>query len=336
MRTGWKEHSLTLQSPKNILIIRLGALGDFVQSFGPFQAFRSAYPQAHITLLTTRSFVALACMSPWFDTVEEDIRPAWTDWRGLAKLRKRFRQYDLVFDLQTSRRTARYFWLAHWGGGLGKKEKKEKSLWSTHVRGASLCHVNPWRNHMHTYARQRDQLRYAGVTLNTLPEISWLRDAGLRDLKTRHFRTLLTEPYALLVPGASAHRPGKRWSVHGYAELARTLAAQGIRPVVIGAENEKNLAIEISSACSTALDLTGQTSLWELAGLASRAWGAIGNDTGPMHLAAVMGCRCLVLFSSESIPYLTIPIGRFPQQIRSLWVYNLSLLSVSKVIAALW
>ena len=132
------------------------------------------------------------------------------------------------------------------------------------------------------------------------------------------------------------HRPAKRWPVHGYAKVAQILATRGILPVVVGTKNERSLAVDICSICPSALDLTGKTSLSELAGLASCAWGAIGNDTGPMHLAAAMGCRCLVLFSAESAPFLTVPMGQFPQQIRSLWVYDLSLLSVSKVVSALW
>jgi hypothetical protein len=45
---------------KRILIIKLAALGDFVQAFGPFAAIRAYHPESHITLLTTPPYVALA------------------------------------------------------------------------------------------------------------------------------------------------------------------------------------------------------------------------------------------------------------------------------------
>ena len=45
---------------RRVLVIKLGALGDFVQGFGPFAAIRAHHPTAHITLLTTRPFAALA------------------------------------------------------------------------------------------------------------------------------------------------------------------------------------------------------------------------------------------------------------------------------------
>lgn len=304
----------TVVAPSRVLVIRLGALGDFVQSFGPFEAIRKAHPKAHITLLTTKPFVELARLSPWFDSVEEDTRPAWTDLRGLARLRGQLRGYDRVYDLQTSCRTARYFRLA------GRPE------WSGHARGAALVHTNPWRNDMHTRARQRNQLQEAGLTLDGGPDLSWLCSYG----------PVLPDPYALLVPGAAAHRPAKRWPARRYGEVAQGLLARGIRPVIVGSGAEQPLVAAIQAVCPQSLDLTGRTSLPELAGLAARAWGAVGNDTGPMHLAAAMGCRCLVLFSAESVPALTAPVGQAPGQVRVLWARDLAFLSAQRVAATLW
>ncbi len=62
---------------KKILVIRLGALGDFVLSFGPFAAIRAQHPEAHITLLTTAPFARLGRLSPWFDAVVIDPRAPW-------------------------------------------------------------------------------------------------------------------------------------------------------------------------------------------------------------------------------------------------------------------
>ena len=63
-----------------ILVIKLGALGDFVQALAAMKHIREAHPAAHITLLTTPPFEALARASPYFNDVESDGRPD-----GLAK-----------------------------------------------------------------------------------------------------------------------------------------------------------------------------------------------------------------------------------------------------------
>mgnify|MGYP000861510186 FL=1 len=64
-----------------ILVIKLGALGDFAQAFGPFAAIRAHHPGAEITLLTTPPFAPLARQAPWLDQVWDHGRP-----RGLVAL----------------------------------------------------------------------------------------------------------------------------------------------------------------------------------------------------------------------------------------------------------
>jgi ADP-heptose:LPS heptosyltransferase len=97
---------------KRVLVIRLSALGDFVLSFGPFAAIRAHHPKAEITLLTTAPFAGLARGAPWFDRVEVDARPAWWNLPGLGQLWRQLQGFDMVYDLQTSGRSSRYFTLA--------------------------------------------------------------------------------------------------------------------------------------------------------------------------------------------------------------------------------
>ncbi|WP_431272755.1 glycosyltransferase family 9 protein [Dankookia sp. P2] len=49
---------------QRILVIKLAALGDFVQAFGPFAAIRAHHPGAEVTLLTTPPYAGLARLSP--------------------------------------------------------------------------------------------------------------------------------------------------------------------------------------------------------------------------------------------------------------------------------
>jgi ADP-heptose:LPS heptosyltransferase len=269
-----------------ILVIRLGALGDFVQSFGPFAAIRAHHADARITLLTTEPFADLARRAPWFDEVVIDARPRWWDLVGILRLRSRLRGFDFVHDLQTSVRSSRYFYLAG------------RPPWSGIARGASHPHANPLRDLMHTRERQREQLEAAGVLAFPAPDLSWFPPGP--DLPL---------PFALLVPGAAPHRPKKRWPVEHYGALAAILAARGLTPVVIGTAAEAPLAAAIAEICPQVLDLTGKTEVSEIFGIASRAALAVGNDTGPMHLATASGCPCVVLFSADSDPALTSPRG---------------------------
>ena len=97
---------------RDILVIRHGALGDFVLSFPAFAAIRARHRGARITLQTTAPFAALARAAPWFDAVVVDPRPSWWNLPGLVAVRRQLRGHDFVYDLQTSGRSTRYFRLA--------------------------------------------------------------------------------------------------------------------------------------------------------------------------------------------------------------------------------
>lgn len=274
---------------KRILVIRLSALGDVVLSFGPFAAIRAHHAADHITLLTTAPFAKLLAGSPWFDAIAVDARPRWWDLPGLLRLRRQLRGFDLVYDLQTSGRSSRYFHLAG------------RPAWSGIAPGCALPHANPDRDRMHTLDRQREQLEMAGITAFPAPDRTWLA----ADLS----RFALPERFALLVPGAAPHRPEKRWPAESYGVLAGELVRRGLTPVIIGTAAETPLAAIIRAAEPAAIDLTGRTRIADIAALSARATLAVGNDTGPMHMAAAMGAPCLVLFGGASDPALTAPRG---------------------------
>ncbi len=265
---------------KRILVIRLGALGDMALSFAAFAALRAHHRADQITLMTTLPFQAWMDESPWFDRVITDTRPGWFDLPSLIRLQSKLWGYDFIYDLQTSRRSSRYFWLAG------------RPPWSGIARGCSHPHANPRRNFMHSIDRQREQLAMAGVTVSPAPDLSWLARHG----------PVLPQPYALLVPGTSpTHGGAKTWPLERFGAIAKRLAADGVTPVAVGAAGQASVP--------GAIDCIGKTTIQDLAGLASRATLAIGGDTGPIHLAGVMGCRTIALFSRFSDPIQATPVG---------------------------
>ncbi len=296
----------------NILVIKHGALGDIVLAFPAFAAIRKHHPGARITLLTTQPYVAVLAASRWFDSIDVDLTPPIWNLPALRALIQQLQGYDMVYDLQTSSRTTKYYRLAG------------KPPWSGIARGTEFRHANPKRNTLHTRERLADQLKVAGITELPNPNLSWLT----ADIS----RFGLPGTYTILVPGAAAHRPAKRWPVERFAALASALPTP---VVIVGAENEQRLARAIRSTVPSAIDLTGLTNLFELAAIIKRAKLAVGNDTGPMHLAALLNVPCLVLFSRESEPSYTaprMPDGSWPVILRK---PNLKDLAVAQVLAAL-
>jgi len=283
-----------MAADERILVIKHGALGDFVLAMGPFAAIRSHHARAHITLLTAAPYADLARRSGWFDEVWIDDRPGWGRPGGWWALRRRLRAggFVRVYDLQTSDRSSAYLRLF---------PRRGRPEWSGIAPGASHPHANPRRNAMHTVERQREQLAMAGIPDVPAADLSWL-DADIT-------RYRLPARLVLLVPGGSPNRPGKRWPAEHYAALADMLIGEGLAPVLLGTEAERDVLAAVATGRPEVVNLAGQTDFAEIAALARRAAGAVGNDTGPMHLIAAAGCPSVVLFSAESDPALCAPRG---------------------------
>lgn len=307
---------------QSILIIKLGALGDFIQALGPMAAIRAHHKGARIVLLTSRPFIDLAEASGYVNDVWLDPRPkAWQigTWRALRRSLRRG-AFSRVYDLQTSDRSSFYYRLYF---------PDKPPEWSGIARGCSHPHANPGRDRMHTIERQAEQLKLAGVPTTDFD------DPGKLDFSwaTADISGLVpAAPYWLLAPGGAAHRPEKRWPAENYRTLARHLTDNGLTPVIVGGEDERALASEIAAQAPSTVDLTGKTGLLQLAALARGAAGALGNDTGPMHLMAAIGCPSWVLYSNASDPTLC---GQRGPAVTILRRPSLAELTAAEVIAAL-
>ena len=305
-----------------ILVIKHGALGDWVLATGCFAAVRRHHPFAHITLLTTPAFAGLGERCPWFDEVWIDERASVLD-KPLDPLRLRRRLIDAgfarVYDLQTSSRTGYYFRM------LLRRHRPE---WSGVVAGCSHRIRNPGWANRHAVAVRAEQLGIAGIEDVPAPSLDWLEaDIGAMGLPAS---------FSLIVPGGSAHRPEKRWSAERYAELARLLAERGHRPVLIGASAEAPVLDRISREAPTVIDLCGCTSLAQIAALARRATCAVGNDTGPVHITATAGCPTVVLFGEGSDPKRSAPLGQAVTVLRRVPLSSLSVEDVFDATQRTW
>jgi|TARA_B100000315_G_scaffold220259_1_gene222770 ADP-heptose:LPS heptosyltransferase len=295
-----------------ILVIKLAALGDFAQAIGPFKAIRAHHLGTPLVLLTTAPYAELARTSGLFEDIWIDSRPGLLEIGAWLTLRRRLNAagFARVYDLQTSNRTGFYFRLM-----------QPKPEWSGIAGGCSHPHANPDRDHMHTIERQAEQLALAGIDHIPPADLNWVT------ADTDRFA--ITRPYAVLIPGGSAHRPAKRWPAERFAILAEGLAAGGLQPVVLGGGDE--IALTQRVAGEAGLDLGGRTDLFDVVGLCRDAELVIGNDSGPLHLAAITGRPTVVLFSAASDPALCAPRG---QAVRVIHRQRLDDLAVDEVLAA--
>jgi len=300
-----------------VLVIKLGALGDFLLAQGCFAAIRAYHRHDRITLLTRDAYAQLGWECGCFDDVVTEARLSWRApgnyLRILAELRRR--RFARVYDLQRTARLRILYHLLVAGRSLE---------WSGVFRGCSHYVPDLPEDRRHAVDKWTSQLEAAGVVGVGPPRLDWL--------KGNASRFGLTQPFALLVPGGVPRRPQKRWPAARYAALARYLSERGTLPVLIGTAAEAAAVAEIRSLCPAAVSLLDQTSFGDIADLARGARFAVGNDTGPMHLISLAGCSVISLYSDESDPALTKPQG---PRVTILQRPDLRGLEVADVIAAL-
>ena len=311
---------MTREPVRRVLVVKLGDFSDFVLAFGAFNAIRRHHADAHIVLMTTKRFGEMARKSSWFDEVWEDGAPAMGRFGKVAKLIHRLRRtpLDRVYDLDNTQRSGRYrFWMRDFWGN--------KAEWSYSSRGV-LPFLRASRNIPEHYVEQLvHQLADAGITEMPTPDLSWLTTGyggryGLQD------------GYVLIAPGGTLAREGKGWPVERFAELARRLAIEGRRPVIIGEPADAAANQIIAAASPEAMDLTGKTTLFDVTILATHAAAVLGNDSGIVHLLAAVGCPTAIMLSAASDPDRNAPRGRYVVMLRE---ENLANLQVSEVAAAL-
>lgn len=276
---------------KKILLIKHGALGDIIQGFDAFASLRKGYPHAHITLLTTQPYQKLMVSSNWFDEVLIDERAsAWNLLQAL-RVRSLFSQnWDKVIDLQCSQRTATYARL-----------KSKGTRWF----GTAPNATDSMPDFTGTTNRQRmlTAVSMAGAGVSE-PDLSFLTSSAY--LKPG---AGLEPPYAVILPSSSATKPSKRWPVENYIRLAGALKDKGWQPVLTGTELDRPITSEIAAACRGCLDLTGKPNLFLLAELALGSSIVIGNDTGPVFLAARLNVPTLMLMGADTDASMSAPYG---------------------------
>ncbi len=119
-------------------------------------------------------------------------------------------------------------------------------------------------------------------------------------------------PVVGLFPGSNA--PARRWPADRFGAVARAVAAQGARVVVMGGSSERALTRAVVAAEPSAVDAGGSTDLAGLAALLSMCDLVVTNDTGPMHLAGAVGTPTITLWG-PSDPAEVHPVGGHDRQV---------------------
>jgi heptosyltransferase I len=296
----------------NILIVKLSAIGDVIQTLPSLAALRRLYPDAYITWVVEEAAADLIKNHPCLDTVLVSRRKNWSKeiLRGrfrepLKEIRSfvktlRQRQYDLVIDFHGLFKSSMIVYLSRGKRKLGYDSLQELS-------GLFLNEKIPEDMGKHAVERYLDFPRYLGAKIDNAQFIlppDKEAQARVQDLLIKY--NLENKNFIAISPVALWET--KLWNNEKFARLA-DLINDKLKIKVVFTGGEKEPIDKITSAMTTEkINLGGQTSLPELACLYGKAKMVISTDSGPMHLAAAAGTPVIALFGPTD-PARTGPYG---------------------------
>ena len=175
----------------NILIIKLGSLGDLIQANGAIHDIKNSFKNSKVLLLTSRGYLEFMSGCPYIDGVILDKRlPRW-NFFYLYSLKKLLEKYKFshVFDLQNSNRTKFY-----------KKFILKKPIWSSSESSLNEGEKLSDFNEDSVLNRIEKQLTKSDVKIkNTkLIDLTW----SLKDI-SRNLKQYTNGEYILIFPFCS-------------------------------------------------------------------------------------------------------------------------------------
>ena len=282
--------ALLSSAPASLCLLRLSAIGDCCHAIALVQAMQRQWPETKITWITGKIEAKLLQLVPNIEIIVFDkdagIRAYLDLWKQL-----RGRKFDVLLHMQAALR-------------------------------ASIASLGIRAKHRLGFDRQRakdGQWLFTNYKVSATGEhvvdgfMAFGQALGLTDVKP-HWSLLVPEealrwansyvaqqPLLLICPASS--KAYKNWTAEGYAALVDHAHHQGMTVMLIGspAPQERALAANIEQLTdNVANNLVGETSLPQLLALIDVANLVVAPDTGPTHMATLMGTPVLGLYAHHN------------------------------------
>jgi heptosyltransferase-2 len=310
-----KGRQIDLAQVKSALIVRLDEIGDMVMTSPFLRELRRCLPDAWLTLVVKPGVYNLVERCPH---VNEVLTYNWdTHWR-LQPLRRHARALQLArerlwqrrFDIAVLPRwDADYYhttFVAYFSGAAWRVGYSENvtNLKRQMNRGFDclLTHILRDAARKHELEHDLDVLRFLGGTVQNDQLELWV-DEDDRAFAEEVFGGNGVKPDEKVVGlgPSGGTSPLKQWPVNHFIELGRRLlASHHCRLLVLGGRGDAELGQQIEQELGSAVvNVVGKTTLRQMAALLSRCHLYVGNDSGPMHIAAAMGVPVVAMFGSS-------------------------------------
>jgi len=299
-------HSASSAAARRVLLVKTSSMGDLVHTLSALEEARLHCPELRVDWVCEEAFQDIPKLSP---VIERVIPVAMRRWRKNylgASTRAEVRQflsrlravdYDLVIDAQGLIKSA-------WMTAAARCQRRQRwgFDWST-IREplASLAVGRRVHAPAHWHAIKRLRTLFGAalgyVPTGAAPVLS--SSASLTDIIGQ--QSPGKEPTILLLHGTS--RQEKSWPIDAWVELGRWLTAQGYRlQLPWGSPAEQDTALQIANRIGESAVVLPKMPIAQLAQTLINADGAIGVDSGLMHLSVALGRPTVAVMAAAHLP----------------------------------
>ena len=279
---------------KKILIVRLDRIGDVLLSTPVVKAVRDAYPDSQIAFMVRPYARDIVEGNPYLNEViiydkAGSEKGLIGNLRFILALKKK--NFDLALVLHPTTRTHLVTFLAGIPERVGYDRK-----W-----GFLLTKRIPHTKHLglrHEIDYTLDLLQYVGVRAQEKKLLMPVRPESEKKVGGIFNRYGVKESDIVITVNPSASCVSKRWSAERFAKVCDALAKdRGARIIIISGAEDKSFGDRVAGSMrERSINLSGQTSVSEVASILKKSRLFISNDSGPVHIACAVGTSVIAIF----------------------------------------
>lgn len=313
-----EESRASLEKRPRILLVRLSAIGDVVNTLPALGALRQRFPHAYLGWLVEDKARSVLEGHPFLDDLfvferarllREARNPAGIPAAicDIARLGRRLRRarFDLLLDFHGNLKSGLLGSLAGAATRVGydHKNSREGNFFFNRRR------VKLADSRIHRVQKHLALLEAVGIRRKAFPYVLPVPQDARAVARAFLEKICPERPYAVLHPGTSAFGAHKRWPSTFFGRLARRLVREaGLQVMVTSGPGEVDLAREVALNSGESVGLPETRSLLQLAAILEGAKVFVSADTGPMHLAAALRVPVVALFGPKD-PIVYGPFG---------------------------
>jgi predicted lipopolysaccharide heptosyltransferase III len=277
---------------RKVLLIRLRSIGDTVLMTPCLEAIKAWRPGINITVLSEPLSAPILEDHPLLDNLIICNKSLYSRARLVNRLRRE--RFDVAFNMHGGTTATIMARLAGARHAIGYADYRH--TWMLTARAPAPDRILG-RRLLHSVEQQLALIHWSGVPWpQARPRLS-LAVSKESEASARE-KLKAQGSFAVIAPGAAFE--SKRWTADGFASVADHLSERWNLPsVIIAGPGQQQLAREVAEATRSNARMLAGLSLKELIALIGLAQVFVGNDSGPMHIAAALGRPVAAVFGSS-------------------------------------